>query len=107
MHASTNKLRAHPSSAHLQRRTHTLLLVMVIDGIDFLWAAPTAHKSDPESLLESFPVLSDLQLLANERPRAPVGDAWRPPLQPAPAPRPFHADRLDMVIPAEEADPPP
>jgi len=29
-------------------------LVMVVDGIDFLWATPTAHKSNPESLLESF-----------------------------------------------------
>mmetsp|Transcript_62295 Transcript_62295/g.129224 ORF Transcript_62295/g.129224 Transcript_62295/m.129224 type:complete len:219 (-) Transcript_62295:1635-2291(-) len=29
-------------------------LVMVIDGIDFLWATPTAHKSSPEALLESF-----------------------------------------------------
>jgi len=29
-------------------------LVMVIDGVDFLWASPSKHKSDPESLLEEF-----------------------------------------------------
>jgi len=29
-------------------------LVMVIDGVDFLWAAPSKAKSDPESLLEEF-----------------------------------------------------
>jgi len=29
-------------------------LVMVIDGVDFLWAAPSTHKSDPEHLLEEF-----------------------------------------------------
>mmetsp|Transcript_62290 Transcript_62290/g.129196 ORF Transcript_62290/g.129196 Transcript_62290/m.129196 type:complete len:104 (-) Transcript_62290:1380-1691(-) len=27
---------------------------MVIDGVDFMWAAPSAHKSSPEALLESF-----------------------------------------------------
>jgi len=34
-----------------QARTN---LVMVIDGVDFLWASPSKHKSDPESLLEEF-----------------------------------------------------
>jgi len=34
-----------------QARSH---LVMVIDGVDFLWASPSKHKSDLESLLEEF-----------------------------------------------------
>ena len=29
-------------------------LVIVIDGVDFLWASPTATKNDPEALLEEF-----------------------------------------------------
>ena len=29
-------------------------LVIVIDGVDFLWASSSPHKSDPESLLEEF-----------------------------------------------------
>mmetsp|Transcript_30789 Transcript_30789/g.63725 ORF Transcript_30789/g.63725 Transcript_30789/m.63725 type:complete len:429 (+) Transcript_30789:837-2123(+) len=29
-------------------------LVMVIDGVDFLWASSSKHKSDPETLLDEF-----------------------------------------------------
>jgi len=73
-------------------------LVMVIDRVDFLWAAPTAHKSNPESLLESFPILQNLQLLALEGPRTSLGDAGRPPLQPEPAQGPVDADGVDVVV---------
>mmetsp|Transcript_17909 Transcript_17909/g.36009 ORF Transcript_17909/g.36009 Transcript_17909/m.36009 type:complete len:481 (+) Transcript_17909:395-1837(+) len=41
-------------SISLGYRNEAYYLVMVVDGVDFLWAAPTAHKSNPEALLESF-----------------------------------------------------
>ncbi len=27
-------------------------LLMVVDGIDFMWASPTSSKSNPETLIE-------------------------------------------------------
>mmetsp|Transcript_62292 Transcript_62292/g.129202 ORF Transcript_62292/g.129202 Transcript_62292/m.129202 type:complete len:351 (-) Transcript_62292:1380-2432(-) len=41
-------------SISLGYRNEAYYLVMVIDGVDFMWAAPSAHKSSPEALLESF-----------------------------------------------------
>mmetsp|Transcript_17913 Transcript_17913/g.36036 ORF Transcript_17913/g.36036 Transcript_17913/m.36036 type:complete len:207 (+) Transcript_17913:239-859(+) len=53
-HAAKRRVRfAHDTVEH-SRLPKDDFLVMVIDGVDFLWATPTAHKSDPESLLELF-----------------------------------------------------
>mmetsp|Transcript_17914 Transcript_17914/g.36039 ORF Transcript_17914/g.36039 Transcript_17914/m.36039 type:complete len:153 (+) Transcript_17914:239-697(+) len=92
-HAAKRRVRfAHDTVEH-SRLPKDDFLVMVIDGVDFLWATPTAHKSDPESLLESFPILQNLQLLALEGPRPSLGDA-------------VNSDCVDVVVPAEETGAP-
>eukprot|EP00961_Rhodomonas_salina_P254455 3438285-Rhodomonas_salina.1 len=37
-------------------------LIMVIDGVDFMWASPTTTKSDPESLIEEFLTMTRIKI---------------------------------------------
>mmetsp|Transcript_29890 Transcript_29890/g.61459 ORF Transcript_29890/g.61459 Transcript_29890/m.61459 type:complete len:480 (-) Transcript_29890:392-1831(-) len=80
----------HAHTLSLGYKGQRYYLVMVIDGVDFLWASSSKHKSNPEALLEEFlrytnvkvdklPELLDEELTESDEDEEPFST---PPTQP-------------------------